>query len=394
LAKALIQRGPSGVRCLFIDELWRASRDAVEALHLGRLIELSGKRIVGATDGFDSANTASKMQLHVYAMIHELFVDQLREKVRRGMRDAFEQGRNLHPPAVGYKLVPVLDEHDRAVLDEDGRPMTERVIDPDAAPSVREAFELYADRSWSRDRIARQFNERAVGGTRTWDSTRVKQLLERSTYRGVEFHEMTYQVRDPGSGGVTVKRRPPSEWKRRDVPHLRIVPDDLWERAAARLAKSKEVYDTSRKAGKPSRTELHHKTLARPVCGVCGKPLWLGRSGKYASYFCLQGKDGKDGCTLTGYKSARIVENAVIGRVAQEVLTDTFVAELVEGRTASSPSNPTRPGPRTRSRWTHRSRRSSGRSTPSPANSATRTRRRTSSPSSTAWPCSSGRCRS
>lgn len=142
---------------------------------------------------------------------------------------------------------------------------------------------------------------------------------------------MTYQVRDPGSGGVTVKRRPPSEWKRREVPHLRIIPDDLWERAAARLAKSKEVYDTSRKAGKPSRTELHHKTLVRPVCGVCGKPLWLGRSGKYASFFCLQGKDGKDGCTLTGYKSARIVENAVIGRVAQEVLTDTFVAELVEG---------------------------------------------------------------
>lgn len=331
IAKAIIQRGPSEVRCLFIDELGRASRDSVEALHLGRLIELSGKRMIGASDGFDSASPTAKMQLHIYAMIHELFVDQLREKVKRGMRDAFEEGKNLHPPAVGYKLAPVLDEDERPVLDDEGRPMTERVIDEVEAPRVLEAFELYADRSWSRDRIARKFNEQGVGGTQKWDSSRVKQLLSRSTYRGVEFYEMTYQVRDPSTGGVTVKRRPPSKWKRREVPHLRIIEDDLWDRTAARLAKSKEAYDANRKSERPSRTELHPKTLVRPVCGECGKPLWLGRSGKYASFCCLQGKDGKAGCTLTGYKSARIIEKAVIGRVRQEVLTEAFVAEVFEG---------------------------------------------------------------
>jgi len=329
LAKRIMQRGPAEVGALFIDEIGRASRDAIEALHLGKLINDARKRMVGASDGFDSFSPTAKMQLHIYAMIHELFVDLLREKVKRGMRDAFEQGKNIRKPAIGYKLVPVLDENEKPVLDDDGKVVTERVIDEATAPDILKAFTLYGDHSWSRDRIARLFNEKSVGGSQTWDSTRVKQLLTRSTYLGIEYDEMTYHVRDAVTGGVTVKQRPKSEWKRREVPQMRIVPDELGERVAARLAKSREVYDKSRKSEKPSRTELHFKTLVRPMCGVCGKPLWLGRSGKYASFTCLQGKDGKAGCSLKGYKSVRIVENAVIGRVAKEVLTESFVEKLV-----------------------------------------------------------------
>lgn len=149
--------------------------------------------MVGASDGFDSTSPTAKMQLHIYALIHELFIDQLREKVKRGMRDAFERGKNIRAVAIGYKLVPVLGE--------DGRP----VLDDDEARAVREAFELYADRGWSREKIGRAFNERAFGGSRTWDAARIEQLLGRSTYRGVEFHAMTYQVRDPATGGVTVR---------------------------------------------------------------------------------------------------------------------------------------------------------------------------------------------
>lgn len=342
-AKGLIQRGPDEIGRVYIDELGRASRDAVEALNLGRLIELTGRRMVGASDGFDSASPTAKVQLHIYAMIHELFIDQLRAKVRRGMRDAFDRGRNLHKPAVGYKLVPVTDEAGAPVVD-DGRPQTERVVDEEAAGAIREAFELYADRSWSRDKIAERFNQRTVGGVRTWDSARIRQLLARSTYRGVEFYEMTYLVRDPATGGVTVKRRPPAEWRRRDVPDLRIVPDDLWERAAARLATSQAAYDKARAANGPTRADLHPKALVRPVCGVCEQPLWLGRSGKYASYFCRNGKHGKGGCTFRGYKSAKIVEEAVVDAVAGAVLGDGFVAEVVAAANQFLASQPDRTG--------------------------------------------------
>lgn len=294
-AKALLGRDKSPVGTLYIDEVGRASRDSIEALGLGRLIELAGKRMVGATDGFDSATPTSKMMLHVYAMVHEFFVDQLREKVKRGMRDAFERGRNIHPPAVGYKLVPVEDGAGNPVLDEDGRVVTERVIDDAMAPTLLEGARLYAEHGWSRERVARLFNEKTVGGVQTWDSARVAQLLRRHTYRGYEFNEMTYQVKDPATGGVTVKTRPAAEWKRREVPDLRIFPDDLCLRIDERLARSRAAYEAAKKADAPSRTDVYPTTLVRPVCGVCGRPLWLGRSGKYASFFCGSGKEGKGG---------------------------------------------------------------------------------------------------
>lgn len=54
LRKSQIESKTSLCRRLYIDEIGRASRDLVEALVLGRLIDATGKRMIGATDGFDS----------------------------------------------------------------------------------------------------------------------------------------------------------------------------------------------------------------------------------------------------------------------------------------------------------------------------------------------------
>lgn len=109
MAKATISTKTDVASVLVIDELGRASRDMLESLKLGRLVEESSRRLIGATDGFDSMKPQSKMMLTIFAMLHELFVDQLRAKVQRGMHDAFERGKNIRPAAFGYHLAPVLD---------------------------------------------------------------------------------------------------------------------------------------------------------------------------------------------------------------------------------------------------------------------------------------------
>ncbi|WP_052639604.1 recombinase family protein, partial [Zavarzinella formosa] len=324
--------GPGGIaRILFIDEIGRASRDVIESLHLGRQIEQAGNRMIGASDRFDSNEPDAKLKLFIYAFLHDMFVDQLRKKVKRGMRDAFSRGKNIGKPAVGYKLIPVTDNHGRPIHDSEGRIARERVIDQEAAGHVREACESYADGGKSRGHIGRLFNRREVGGIRTWDAGSIRQLLERATYRGVEFYEMTHRVTDPVTGKVKIKKRPESEWLRREVPHLRIISDELGERVDARLAKSRAAYARNKGANRTSRTELHHKTLVRPVCGVCHKPMWLGRSGRYASYVCLDGRDGKNGCTSKAYKAARIIDDAVLDHLRDAVFTQEFVAEVTVG---------------------------------------------------------------
>jgi putative heme-binding domain-containing protein len=78
-----------------------------------------------------------------------------------------------------------------------------------------------------------------------------------------------------------------------------------------------------------TRTDVYPTTLVRPTCGVCGKPLWLGRSGKYASFCCINGRDRKHGCTFKGYKSVSIVENAILSHLESELLTDDRLEALV-----------------------------------------------------------------
>ncbi len=50
---------------------------------------------------------------------------------------------------------------------------------------------------------------------------------------------MTHRVADPVTGYVTIVPRLREEWKRRDVPVLRVVPQDLWDRTQVRLKEGK-----------------------------------------------------------------------------------------------------------------------------------------------------------
>ena len=61
------------------------------------------------------------------------------------------------------------------------------------------------------------------------------------------------------------------------------------------------------------RADLYPRVLIRPVCGGCGTPMILGRSvGKYQSFCCHNANSGIKGCTNRGYKSARIIYEAVL----------------------------------------------------------------------------------
>jgi DNA invertase Pin-like site-specific DNA recombinase len=330
MAKAAVELH-DGPHNFYVDEIGRASRDAIEALTLGRLVQTHKKRLVGATDGFDSTQELSKIMLHVFAMLHEWFVDQLRSKVRRGMADGFAQGKNLGKPALGYKLTPMTDKDGRPMADDNGRPVMTKVIAEAEAAHVREAFRLFADEGWSKGKIARRLNDLKVGSMTTWDGSLIRQLLRRETYFGVEYYGMTYRVVAPETGDITIVRRPQKEWKWRDVPHLRIVPPDLEAKAKERLKACRAAY--LKRAGDdtpgPRRASVYPTVLVRPVCGYCGRELYHGRSGKYATFCCPNGSAGKNGCRLRTYKTIRIVEEAVIDHLKLVVLTPDFIAALV-----------------------------------------------------------------
>jgi len=332
LAKTIVERRDEfGVTWFLIDDLSRLSRNTIESLRHGELAEATGVRVIGASDGYDSANPQSSLLLPVLGSMNEAFITQLRSKVKRGMDDAFRRGDNIHPPGVGYRLVDLKDAHGNLVITHKNTIEKVVEIDPEAADWTRRGAEMIAYEGKSAVDVARLFNEHKVGGKQTWSDSRVRQHYGREKLIGKDVFRKTKQVTDRQTGKKMVIHLPTSEWIWRDVPHLRILSNDLAEAVKRKLGLGAESF--GRKANdrrkKAHRVDLYPKVLIRPVCGCCGNPMILGRSvGKYQSFFCFNANSGIHGCTNRGYKSARIIDEAVLGTVMATLFTDDFLADL------------------------------------------------------------------
>ena len=328
LLKAIVeQRGRTSVEWLVIDELSRTNRNVIESLRLNELVRRAGVRLVGASDSFDSANEQSKILLSMMATMHEMQIDQNASRVNRGMGDAFEQGRLVQPPGFGYRLVPFVDASGNPVKTRKGTDAKRAEVDPEQAAWIVRAAEMIAYEGKSPGDVAKLFNAEKASGKATWSDIRVRRLFHRDRLVGKEVFRKTKQLRDRDTGHVDVVERDRDEWMARDVPHLRILSDDL---AAA--------------GQKISRVDVYPKVLVRPVCGGCGAPMVLGRStGKYKSFFCLNAVSGAHDCRNRGYKSARIIDEAVLGAVSAAIFTEEFTTELtkdVNARLAAAARRP------------------------------------------------------
>ena len=337
LLKTIVeQRSKTQVEWLVIDELSRTNRNVIESLRLNELVRRAGVRLVGASDSFDSASEQSKILLSIMATMHEMQIDQNASRVNRGMGDAFEQGRLVQPPGFGYTLVPFADNAGNPVKTRKGTDAKRAEVDPEQAAWIVRGAEMIAYEGRSPADVAKLFNAEKASGKATWTDGRVRSLYYRDRLVGKEVFRKTKQVRDRETGHVDVIEREEGEWMDRDMPHLRILTDALAAAVRAKLGEGarrfgKKAAELAQAGQGVSRVDVYPKVLVRPVCGGCGAPMVLGRStGKYKSFFCLNAVYGAHDCKNRGYKSARIIDEAVLGAVSAAVFTEEFTAELTK----------------------------------------------------------------
>ena len=146
VAKMLVERRvDTSVASFFIDDLSRLSRNTIESLRVGELAEITGVRIIGASDGFDSSGQQSKIMLPRMSSFNEVFIDQLKSKVKRGMDDAFRRGDNIQPPGAGYRMVPVTNPDGSLVFTHKQTVEKRAEGDPEAAEWIRWGAEMIAN---------------------------------------------------------------------------------------------------------------------------------------------------------------------------------------------------------------------------------------------------------
>ena len=271
--RALLDAAEDGaVAVILVDDLSRLSRDSVEQERVIRRLEFDGVRVVGVSDGYDTRQHGRKLARGMRGLINEVYLDDLREKTRRGLT-----GKALKGAAAGgrvYGYTTVQDGDDRRYR-----------VDPVQAAVVRRIFTDFADGATPRT-IVGKLNADGVlsprGGVWAFSALyghpqKGTGILRNAMYTGVVIWNRSMWIKDPETGVRKRRERPKEEWIRHQDESLRIVDQTLWERVQERLAAIRMATQEARASGHPggARPYTRNSYLLSGLvqCACCGGPV-------------------------------------------------------------------------------------------------------------------------
>ena len=247
----------------------RLSRDQEDIAGLFKRMAYGDVKIVTLSEG-------EVTQLHVglKGTMNALFLKDLADKTRRGLRGRVEQGKSGGGNAYGYTVVKQLDAQGEAIRGD-------RAIEGAQAATVVRIFRDYAAGK-SAKRIATELNQEGktapTGGawgfsTICGNPKRGTGILNNELYIGKLVWNRQRFVKDPVSGKRQARPNPPEERITQEVPELRIVDDALWSAVKARQSILKADRPTE---GASTLTMARERTRPRYLlsgltrCGQCG----------------------------------------------------------------------------------------------------------------------------
>jgi hypothetical protein len=164
-----------------------------------------------------------------------LYLKDLADKTRRGIRGRVELGKAGGGNSYGYDVIKRMSES--------GEPIRgDRAISEAEAIVVRRIFREYAAGKSSRA-IAWQLNKQDIPGPfgRAWGPSTIhgnpkrgNGILNNKLYVGRLVWNRQRFIKDPDTGKRVSRANPESEWVIQGVPELRIVDQDLWDQVKTR----------------------------------------------------------------------------------------------------------------------------------------------------------------
>lgn len=320
---------------LLVDDLSRLSRDKLEMERVLRKLAFDGLRIVGVSDGYDSASKGHKIHSGVKGLMNEMFLDDLRDKTHRGMSGQAIKGYNCGGRTYGYRNVPIEDESRH---DAYGRPAIIAVryeIHPEQAEVVRQIYGWYA-KGYAYIWIAKELNRLRAPAPRgnSWSGSGVKVILDNEMYEGKLVWNRKEWVKNPETGKRTYRERAQSEWIVTDNQALRIVLEDVVQAVRARQGRNREGY----KNFKPSNAQ-RYLFSGLMACAECGGNFSLVANGRYG---CASYKNRGE-CANSHTVSRHIIEERLLDGIKKQLISPENMAEfkkaaisIIEQRKATS----------------------------------------------------------
>ena len=267
--------------CILVWKFSRFARNREDAVVYKSMLKKLGIDVVSISEPVGD----DKMSVLIEAMIEamdEYYSINLAEEASRGMLEALSRGRCVNSYPFGYKMKD-----------------KELIIDPETASIVRRIYEEFiggkAIISIARDLTAEGI--RTLKG-KPFENRTVDYILQNPVYKG-------YLRYTPG--GIGSKRRYHDvDTKIFKGNHEPIIPPDMWDKAAERMADIKTAH---RKycSDMPKKYDLMLRGLLK--CSTCGKTMIYSCHG----FQCGEYNRGK--CKVSHYISENRINAAVIDAI-------------------------------------------------------------------------------
>ncbi|TDF42482.1 recombinase family protein [Alteromonadaceae bacterium M269] len=295
----------------------RLSRDQADIALVHKTLNFQNVKIVTLDDGEVSA-----MHIGLKGTMSALFIQQLSDKTRRGLRGKVENSKSAGGIVYGYDVVKAFDGA--------GNPIKgEREINQVEANIVVRIFEDYVNLDKSPKAIASELNKEGIPSptNKEWAASTINGNRRRGTgilnnelYIGRLIWNKLKYIKHPVTGKRQSRINPESEWIIKDVPELRILTDELWQavkdKQKALDAKS-DSYTPKRRA-----TYLLSDLIK---CSSCGGGVSLVNSTQYG---CSRSRN-KGTCDNRKTIRKTIIESAVLNAIKSELLNDEIVQIVV-----------------------------------------------------------------
>lgn len=299
----------------------RLSRDIEDIAALHKRFTWLGIRIVTLLEG-----EISELHVGLKGTMSALYLKDLSRRTHRGLEGKALAGESTGGKAYGYDVTPRYDEKGKRIGG-----LTS--LNPDESAVVRRIFEDFALNKRSPKRIAVQLNKEGIlaQGGRTWSASTIygnrargTGILNNELYVGIKIWNKQRFTKDPDTGRTNGRLNDESAWIRTEVPHLRIISDQLWQAVKARQEETALEGDFR---GKRRPRRLFSFLLR---CGEC--------DGGYAKiskthYGCSTLRN-KGTCNNHLPMSEKVLEAAVLGalteRLMQPELCALFCKEYTE----------------------------------------------------------------
>ena len=240
---------------LYAEAMDRLSRDQEDIAAIFKRLSFAGVKIVTLSEG-----EITPLHIGLKGTMNALFLKDLADKTRRGLRGRVEQGKSGGGKCFGYDVVH-------------GSERGGRTINEQEAAIVRRIFEDYASGK-SPKAIAVQLNRESVPGPtgKAWGQSTINGNRQRGTgilnnelYIGRLVWNRLRYVKDPETGRRVSKFNPEDKWVIQEVPDLRIIEAELWKRVKTRQGELN-------KQDKPFWTKQRPRNLLSGLikCDCCG----------------------------------------------------------------------------------------------------------------------------